>query len=103
MNNLAEIENYLYRMGHTRQTIRSYMYAITNFLNTNPEADNYRYRDVLHYITEKVKDYGNSDTKNGILGAVKKYYDFLIDIGLRNDHPCKALILSKRKNKDIIH
>ncbi|MFA6924708.1 MAG: tyrosine-type recombinase/integrase [Bacteroidales bacterium] len=103
MNELAEIENYIYRMGHSKQTARSYMYAIRNFLNSNPDAKNYRYKDVLNYMSEKVRDYKNSDTKNGILGAVKKYYDFLVDIGLRNDHPCRALILRKRKNKDIIH
>jgi site-specific recombinase XerD len=79
------------------------MYAIKNFLQSNPEADIYKYKDILNYINEKVKDLSNSDTKNAILAAVKKYYDFLIDIGLRNDHPCRTLILSKRRNKDIIH
>ncbi len=103
MNNLNEIENYLYRMGHTRQTVRSYMYAICNFMNSNPMAESYRYKEVLNYMTDKVKDYHNSDTKSCILGAVKKYYDYLIDSGLRNDHPCKSLVLNKRRNKDVIH
>ncbi|MFZ4400469.1 MAG: tyrosine-type recombinase/integrase [Bacteroidales bacterium] len=103
MNKSIGIENYLTRMGHTKQTIKSYMYAIKNFLQSNPEADIYKYKDILNYINEKVKDLSNSDTKNAILAAVKKYYDFLIDIGLRNDHPCRTLILSKRRNKDIIH
>ena len=103
MNKSIGIENYLTRMGHTKQTIKSYMYAIKNFLQSNTEADIYKYKDILNYINEKVKDLSNSDTKNAILAAVKKYYDFLIDIGLRNDHPCRTLILSKRRNKDIIH
>ncbi|MCX6232929.1 MAG: site-specific integrase [Bacteroidetes bacterium] len=103
MNKSNEIENYLSHMGHTKQTIKSYMYAIKNFLQSNPEAEIYKYKDILNYLNEKVKDFSNSDIKNGILAAVKKYYDFLIDIGLRNDHPCKTLILSKRRNRDIIH
>lgn len=103
MKKIVDIENYLYRMGHTKQTVRSYLYAITNFLQSNPEADNYRYKDILNYMTEKLVNYSNSDTQNSILAGIKKYYDFLIDIGIRNDHPCKTLILNKRRNKDIIH
>ena len=103
MKKIVDIENYLYRMGHTKQTVRSYLYAITNFLQSNPEADNYRYKDILNYMTEKLVNYSNSDTQNSILAGIKKYYDFLIDIGTRNDHPCKTLILNKRRNKDIIH
>ncbi|MFA6925292.1 MAG: tyrosine-type recombinase/integrase [Bacteroidales bacterium] len=103
MNDLKNIENYLYRMGHSKQTIKSYLYAINNFLNVSPNAVNYKYKDVLNYMGEKVKNYKNSGTKNGILGAVKKYYDYLVDIGRRNDHPCRRLILSSRKNRDIIH
>ena len=53
--------------------------------------------------TDKKKDYQNSDSKSSILGAVKKYYDFLIDSGFRNDHPCKTLVLNKSRNKDVIH
>ena len=103
MKELQEIEMYLYRMGHTKQTIKSYLYVIRIFLNTNPNAIQYKYKDVLDYMTEKVQQYNNSDTKNVILGALKKYYDYLVDIGVRNDHPCRRLHLSSRKNKDIIH
>jgi len=37
------------------------------------------------------------------LGAVKKYYDYLIDCGIRIDHPCKTLVLKSNRNKDVIH
>lgn len=106
MNKLEEIDQinqFLVKMGHTRQTIRSYDYAISNFLYSNPDAENYNYKEVLGYLTEKVSDFKNTDTKNGLLAGVKKYYDYLIDSGKRDDHPCRRLILKRRTNHDIIH
>ncbi len=100
---IVEIRKYLERMKHSKQTIRSYIYAISHFLYSNPDAENYKYKEVLFYIIEKVKDYKNTDTKNSLLSAVKKYYDYLIDVGKRNDHPCRSLILKRRINRDIIH
>jgi integrase/recombinase XerD len=106
MNSTEEIkaiEQYLIRMGHTRQTIRTYNYAISNFLYSNPNAESYKYKDVLNYITSKVTDCQNTDTKNCMLAGVKKYYDYLVDSGKRDDHPCRRLILKKRTNRDVIH
>jgi integrase/recombinase XerD len=100
---INDIIQYLIKMGHTQQTIRSYKYAITHYLYSNPNAENYKFKDVLSYITEKVDAYKSTDTKNSLLAAVKKYYDYLIDSGKRNDHPCRRLILKNRINRDIIH
>jgi integrase/recombinase XerD len=42
-------------------------------------------------------------TKTYLLNGMKKYFDFLIDIGLRDDHPCKNLQLRTLRKKEIIH
>jgi len=100
---INKISRYLCGMGHSEQTIRSYTYGIKNYLNANPDADSYNYKDVLIYLGEKVKDFNNSDTKNTLLASIKKYYDFLIEIGARNNHPCRKLVLKKWQQKEIIH
>ena len=93
---LKAMEQYLIRMSHTRQTIRSYNYAISNFLYSNPNAERYMYKDVLNYFSNKAVDCKNTDTRNCMLAAVKKYYDYLVYSGKRDDHPCRRLILKKR-------
>lgn len=100
---IDKISRYLHGMGHSEQTIRSYIYGIKNYLNANPNADRYCYKDVLCYMSEKVKDFNNSDTKNTLLASIKKYYDFLIEIGARNNHPCRKIILKNQRHKEIIH
>jgi integrase/recombinase XerD len=100
---INDITCYLQRMGHSKQTIRSYVYGIKNFLNLNPDASGYNFKEVLQYISEKGKDFNCLGTRNTLLAPVKKYYDYLLDIGFRNDHPCRTLYLKIRKRKDIIH
>lgn len=102
-NDINSISRYLHSMGHSEQTIRSYIYGIKNYLNANPEAEGYNYKDVLQYLGKKVIDFNNSDTKNTLLASIKKYYDFLIEIGVRNNHPCRKIVLKRRKPKDVIH
>jgi len=97
-----KISYFLHSMGYSEQTIRSYIYGIKNFLNANPDADKYEYKDVMMYLCEKVKDFNNSDTKNTLLASIKKYYDFLIETGVRNNHPCRKIVLKKRQHKEII-
>ena len=100
---INQISHYLHRMGYSEQTIRSYIYGINNYLNSNPKADKYCYKDVLLYLSGKVNDFKNSDTKNTLLASIKKYYDYLIETGIRNNHPCRMLVLKRRQHKDIIH
>lgn len=101
--NIDQISRYLHGMGHSEQTIRSYIYGIKNYLNANPNADKYNYKDVLLYLSDKVTDSKNADTTSAMLASIKKYYNYLIEIGVRNNHPCRTLILKKRQHKDIIH
>lgn len=102
-HDIKKISGYLYGMGHTEQTIKSYIYGIKNYLYANPNADRYNYKDVLQFFGEKVKDYNSSDTKNTLLASIKKYYDFLIDIGVRNNHPCRRLFLKSKHCLSLIH
>jgi integrase/recombinase XerD len=99
---IEEITRYLHAFGYSRQTIRSYLYGIEKFLLTNPKADQYKYKKVLEHVNRKSKDFKSPNTGCAMLAPIKKYYDYLIEKGIRNDHPCKSLIL-KRSRKDIIN
>ena len=98
-----EFEKYLHRAGHTDSTIKSYLHAFKIITNDNPDLHTYKFKDVINYLSDKSKEYANGNTKTYILNGLKKYFDFLIDIGLRHDHPCINLHLRNQRRKEIIH
>ena len=105
MNPTTEItfEKYLHQMGHTKSTVKSYLFANKVFLLDNPEADNFTYKDVVNYLNQKSQDYVNSNTKVYLLNGMKKYFDYLVEIGKRDDHPCKTLQLRNLRKREVIH
>ncbi len=97
-------QQYLQRQGHTPQTIKSYVYQVNIYLQANPKADNYKYKDVASFLSDQSKDYKNLNYRNSILASIKRYYDYLIEIGKRNDHPCRRIFLKTgKRNKQVIH
>jgi len=100
---MITFERYLNEHRHSDQTIKSYLYGISIFLNANPNAENYGYKDIIEYMNRVTKEYPNTYTANTKLAVIKKYYDYLIEIGKRDFHPCRTLYLKCRKSKDIIH
>lgn len=96
-------EEYLEQEGLARSTVKSYMYVMDHFLVIHPQADEYKYRDILNHLEKETKDYKNSETKGRILGAIKRYYDYLIVIGKRQDHPCRTLFIRANRNRGVIH
>ena len=77
------------------------MYSINVYLISNPQAQTYKYKDILNYLSECKKNQKLS--YNQLLASIKKYYDYLIEAGIRNEHPCKNLTIKRNRNKDIIH
>lgn len=96
-------ERYLWEHGHTPMTVKSYLYEIDIFLSANPQAKSYKYIDIINYVNEKAKDYPGTHTINRILATIKKYYDYLIEQGEMEYHPCRTLYLKNKKGKDVIH
>lgn len=93
MKTKITFERYLQQHNFTDMTIKGYVRDVELFLKSEPDADSYRYRDILNYINEKALQYPYSDSKLRILAAIKKYYDYLIEIGKRDSHPCRNLFL----------
>ncbi len=96
-------EEYVLKKGHTKETVKTYSYEVTPFMAMFPDMHTFTFRQVHLALTEYLKDHTNQNYKNTILSAIKKYYDYLIETGRRNDHPCRTMrFKAVRKNK-VIH
>jgi site-specific recombinase XerD len=92
--NTISFETYL-NTYHTIQTCKSYLYNINIFLDKNPKANNYNYADILKVLHEEKTTRGGLTSVYSKIAAIKKYYDYLIEVGIRNNHPCKNLKTKK--------
>lgn len=95
-----KIEDFLLQ-NYSEQTVDSYMFAINHFLKMNPKAKRYKYRNIVEYMEEIGKQQPNAKYRVVILSAIKKYYDFLVMSGYREDHPCKKLNIKVNSNQAI--
>lgn len=86
---------------YTEQTAKSYLFAVNHFLNLNPRAKRYKYNDVVSYVEKLSQSQSNPQYRVTILSAIKKYYDYLVLIGYRTDHPCKRLNIKVNHNQQI--
>lgn len=83
------------------KTAESYLYTIYHFLKTNPKAKRYKFQNIVGYMEEVSSKQSNIQYRVRILSAIKRYYDYLIMAGLRNDHPCKKLNIKNKQNPSI--
>lgn len=79
------------------------MYQIVNFLTVHPNAENYKYSDIINALEDIAKHKQNVRYRISILACIKKYYDYLIEAGRRNDHPCRTINIKQQRNKSVIH
>ena len=90
------IEQYLNRT-HTDQTTKTYLYYIDVFQMKYPNAMHLMYSDIINYINEIKKNTKEITKISPHFSAVKRYYDYLLATGVRNDHPCKSIRLKRKK------
>lgn len=95
-----DLENFL-RGIVSEKTAESYLYTINHFLNTNPKAKRYQYKDIVNYMEKVSKKQSNIQYRIRILSALKKYYDYLVMSCYRSDHPCKRLNIKIKGNQTI--
>jgi len=94
------LEMYLNEMLTTK-TAESYLYSINHFVNTNPKAKRYKFKDMVGYMERVSQKQSNPQYRIRILSAIKKYYDYLVITGQRSDHPCKKLNIKRNSNQAI--
>jgi integrase/recombinase XerD len=86
---------------YSKQTVKSYLFAINHFLKMNPKAKRYKYKNIVEYMDEISQQQNSSKYRVVILSAIKKYYDYLIMSGYRADHPCKRLNIKVNSNQAV--
>lgn len=94
------LEMYLNEMLTTK-TAESYLYTINHFVKTNPKSKRYNYKDLVKYMDGVGIKQNNPQYRIRILSAIKKYYEYLIITGQRNDHPCKKINIKGNSNQAI--
>lgn len=94
------IEQFLLQQ-YSSQTVKTYLFNINHFLKLNPKAKRYKYQNIVGYMEEISKKQSNPKYRVVILSAIKKYYDYLVITGYRNDHPCKLLNIKVKHNEPI--
>jgi len=99
-NKKPDLEKYL-RGIVAEKTAQSYLYTINHFLKTNPKAKRYQYKDIVKHMGKVSQKQSNVQYRIRILSAIKKYYDYLVMYGYRNDHPCRKLNIKIKGNQTI--
>jgi integrase/recombinase XerD len=99
---MMTLRNYLERK-YSKSTLYSNLYNIKRFTDYyQTKAPKATYSDVLKYIEHLRKNYDLSPkTLRHCLYGVKIYFNYLLEIGKRNDHPCSELYLKDKIDKQI--
>ena len=96
------IKQYLQKK-YSKSTLNSNLYNIKRFTDYyQNKAKIATYQDVLTYIEHLRKNYDlHPRTLRHCLYGVKLYFNYLLETGKRNDHPCSELYLKDKINKQI--
>jgi len=86
---------------YTGATTASYIRTIENFKSTHFNTEKFIYMDIVKYMKIVQENYDGT-TPTRILCAIKSYYDYLVSIGLRHDHPCKRYSIKVDRNRDVV-
>lgn len=100
---LDAFENYLYGKGLVPETISTYRSLVTPFTCIYSDLNHFTFKQVNHALGQILKPHQSQQYKNTILCALKKYYDYLIESGQRNDHPCRTMRFKAIRKRGIIH
>lgn len=95
------VKEYLIR-HYTQGTTERYLRDIQTYLVHVGEAKavTATYSDIMNYIGELRKRHTPENIRV-ILQGIKKYYNWLNHEGIREDHPCKYLLLRDKRSDDI--
>lgn len=96
------LHNYLEKK-YSKSTLNSNLFLIKRFTDYyGNKASKATFKDVLNYIEHLRKNYDLSPkTLRHCLYGVKIYFNYLLEIGERNDHPCSELFLKDKIDKQI--
>ncbi len=96
------IKSYLSKT-HRPSTVKNYLFEINHFVNYFGEEKSRvaSYKDVMNYVVILRDQYDNNGTLRRVVNSIKHYFFYLIEIGEREDHPCRYLSIAKRRKNEI--
>jgi site-specific recombinase XerD len=97
-----KLEEYLQKK-YSKSTFTTNLYLIKRFTDYyQNKAETATYTDILNYIAHLRQNYDlHPKTLRHCLYGVKIYFNYLLEIGKRKDHPCSELFLKDKINKQI--
>ena len=97
-----KIEDYLLE-NYSKNALKPWLTGVRKYLNyAGGQAGTANHQDVLDYIQHLRKSQNlHPKTLKQYLGAVKVYYNYLLSIEKREDHPCRHLILKDKIDRSI--
>jgi integrase/recombinase XerD len=81
-------------------TVKNYLYEIEKYQLLNKKTATYDYSKVMQYV-ESLRSNYPPQTTHRIVASIKKYYDYLIEIGKRTDNPARAIKLKDSKETPV--
>ena len=93
------IEDFL-KQSLMQSSVESYIYDINKYKSNNKNAHKYDYQKVMQYIEIVRNEHSISNVKR-VIASIKKYYDYLIEIGKRKDNPARAIRIRDGKENPI--
>ena len=101
MKQKISLKSYLLKK-YSSTSIRSYENMINRFKTTMGEGvDQLSYTEVLDYIGILREQNLHPKSLRNNLFAVKIYYNYLLEVGKRKDHPCRYLNLKDQINRQV--
>ncbi len=99
---MITLHNYL-ENKYSKSTLKSNLYNIKKFTDYyGKRSEKANYSQVLEYIAYLRKNYELSPkTLRHRLYAVKIYFNYLLEVGKRKDHPCSELFLKDKIDRTI--
>lgn len=97
-----QFRKYLIDLHHTPETIESYVHSIRRCLADNPSLERFTYGDVVEYLNLLARQGSTNNTRTSLLYSMKKYFDFLIDSGKIENHPCRGLFIRNQRDTSVI-
>lgn len=99
---MKTLQQYL-KENYSKTSYKTHICTINKYLNyIQTKAKTAEYKDILNYIAHLRKNENlTPKTIKHYLSAVKIYYQYLLETGQRNDHPCRELYLKDKINRQI--
>lgn len=97
-----KLEEYL-QEKYSKKSYQVHVYMIQKYLDyIGRKAKTAQYKDILQYIAHLRKHENfNPTSVRRYLSEVKIYYNYLLETGQRNDHPCRELYLKDKIDRQI--